>query len=140
MGPPPSGTTPYIPTRKRQPRKTAPGWVSRMLAKPMLNALVTGLCSQCSCPPLPLQQQPHTGQPRFPGVASILKQPGSWATTSTAFHKPQENGTDLGAAYPPTQQEKAWAGRHIQGVGPRCTQGSCLISDTSGSLVLHCPA
>lgn len=68
------------------------------------------------------QRQSHTGQPRFPGVASILKHPGSWATSSTAFHKLQENAADLGAAYPPTHQRAA-----CHGLGPRCTQGSCLI-------------
>lgn len=37
-------------------------------------------------------------------VASILKHAGSWATTSTAFHQPQEDVADLGAACPPTHQ------------------------------------
>lgn len=109
---------PIHPHQEEAAQENSPWLGLQDAGKANAHALVTGLCSQCSCPPLPLQQQPHTGQPRFPGVASILKQPGSWATTSTAFHKPQEKGTDLGAAYPPTQQEKAWAGRHIQGLVP----------------------
>lgn len=67
---------------------------------------------QLSSPPP--QRQSHTGQPRFPGVASILKHPGSWATSSTAFHKPQENTADLGAAYPPTHQgQRARSGSQV---------------------------
>lgn len=44
----------------------------------------------------------HTGQLSFPGIASILKHPGRWATTGTAFHKPQENAADLGTPCLPT--------------------------------------
>lgn len=65
VGPPASGATPHFLTRKGQPRRTARGWVSRMLAKPMPLALVAGLCSQYSCPPLPLNDSLTQGSPAF---------------------------------------------------------------------------
>lgn len=44
-------------------------------------------------------------------VASILKHAGSRATTSTAFHEPQEDVADVGAACPPTHPSRrpGWA-------------------------------
>lgn len=132
MRPTPSGASlhpyPSLSHQKRQPRRMAltgsPGcWQSNARAR-------GGLRSQCSCPPPPtLPRVSHRGQPGFPGVASILKHPGSGATTGTAFHKPQENVADLGTPCLATHLSRGgdlgWQAAR-QGLGPRSPWGSCL--------------